>query len=60
MSSEEIRSFDSWSVSDPFSFDSGFGWWEEFWFVVVGVDSHFPRGVVDDPVVVSAEQDAVG
>jgi hypothetical protein len=42
-------------VSDPVSVDAGFGWWEEFGFLVVGVDADFPSGVVDDPVMVSAE-----
>src|SRR3954452_16255914 len=54
-----MGSFAAWSVSDPGSFGAGFGWWPEFGFSVVGIDADFPRGMVDDPVVVSAEQDEV-
>jgi hypothetical protein len=51
-----VRSFASGSVSEPGVFDAGFGWWEEFGFAVVGLDSDFPRRMVDDAVVVSAQQ----
>jgi hypothetical protein len=43
-------------MSDPGSFDAGFGWWEEFGFPVVGVEPDFPRGVVDHPMMMPAQQ----
>src|SRR3954468_10131182 len=46
----------SWSISDPVSFDTGFGRWQEFGLVVVGVDADVPGRVVDGPVVVAAQQ----
>jgi hypothetical protein len=49
----------SGSISDPFSFDSGFGWWEEFGFAVVGVEPDFPRGIMNHPMMVPAQQHEV-
>jgi hypothetical protein len=46
-------------MSDPGSFDAGFGWWEEFGFAVVGIEPDFPRGVVDHPVMMPAQQHEV-
>ena len=37
----------------------GFGWWEELGSAVVGIQADLPGGVVDDAVVVAAEQDEV-
>ena len=53
----------SWSLSDPVRWrvvSSGSGWWEELGSLVVGVEADLPGGVVDDSVVVSAEEDEVG
>jgi hypothetical protein len=49
----------SGSVSDPVFVDAGFGGGFEFGLVVVGVDAGLPGGVVEDAVVVSAQQDQV-
>ena len=38
---------------------AGFGWWEELGVVVGGVEPDLPGGVVDEAVVVAAEQDHV-
>ena len=38
---------------------AAFGRWEELGSAVVGVDPDLPGGVVDDPVVLPAEQDEV-
>ena len=38
---------------------AGLGRWEELGSAVVGVDPDLPGGVVDDPVVLAAEEDEV-
>jgi len=54
-----VLSFSSWSVSDPAYFHAGFRWWSEFGFLVIGIEPDLPWGVVDDAVMMSAEQGEV-
>jgi hypothetical protein len=56
---QRLSLFASWSISDPVSFDAGFGWWQEFGLVVVRIDADLPRGMMDNSMMVPAEKHEV-